>query len=158
MRNNRGFSLLEVLVIGFLASVAFFFATRSLAAAQIGQSQLSHRLRARQLVETELSKLKGMSTSYPAILGAAGNSLTYVRCFARTGVAVANAHGSTAYLAEELPSPTMPSGLCNGAELEVHITPDPTALHHAAIDAFVLQASRVPKVSYHVPVLLEPAI
>ncbi len=160
IRNERGITVIEAVVTGAIMAVILFFAFRQLSGIQSRQSDLAQRLRMRELIEMELSKLKGMASAFPPLVDAAGGAFSYVRCFARTGSPSANSSGSMNYSVLKVaptPVPT-PSGICSGSEMEVQILPDKDAPGHASINAFVLLGGVKAKTSYYVPVSFEPAI
>lgn len=159
LRDESGFTLIEAIIVCAVVAILLAAGLSQVGMTRKNQSQAEHRLRARQLVEMELSRLKGASAAYPPILDDNGKSLSYVRCFSRSGAPAKNRRGTQGYQALELENPMVPADdLCEGTEFEVHITPSADKPNEAVVDAFVLLGGARAKVSYHVPVSFEPGV
>ncbi len=126
------------------------------------QNILTHRLESRQLLEMEVSRLKGTFAAFP-LIKKAGSSVvaSYVRCYSRTFMPAKNKDGITEFYAMELTADEVKLPVTDGfcpAPFEVHIQPLESQINSADVYVMMPMAKIPGGYLYRTTIELQPGI
>ena len=140
MKNQAGFSLIEVAIAAALAGLALMYAFQSASMVTRSQGAMSQKLLSRTLLDQNLSLLSGVPGNFPLEFHN-GQPLSYIACFDLQGNPATNSAGSTTYVAMSLASTLVSSNVCQIGNFEIHITPESVNPGQAEAVSFYIQSN-----------------